>query len=186
MEPQIFHSLPGLFNFVAVALLIQISVVLFLTGKRFLKQVSIAASAVIGAIVMDGMGSALYIPLPWVFIVAGVAGGALLAFFLRPVAVGLVLAFIGYSISFSLVGLEYAQVTAALVLFTYGLLLTDLAPTFVSSLVAASILLLSGNWIGAPTPAVVLIASAAVAARMMATTLPSRLAARSQRNSLAS
>ena len=181
MEPLLFQTLPGVFNFVAAVVLIQISVYLLLTGRRHLKKVSIAAVALIAAVIGERIGLALLPAEAWVFIVAGLAGGAILGHYLRPVGVGLVLAFLGHSLSANVVGFEYIDYVTATVLFAYGLLLTDLAPTFVSSLVSSSILLLLGVWAGASTPAILVLASAVAAARIMASVLPSRLSTRRPR-----
>ena len=184
MEPLIFQTLPGFYSFIAAVAFIQISVFLLVTGRRHFKKVSVAAVSLVGGVVGESIGIDILPVAPWVFIFVGLAGGAFLGYFLRPVGVGLVLAFLGYTISSSIITFEYVQLVAAMVLFAYGLLLTDLAPTFISSLLAASILLLSGEWAGASTPGIMVLAGAVAAARIMAAILPSRLAFRSHRPSL--
>jgi hypothetical protein len=80
----------------------------------------------------------------------------------------------------SVVDLSLAQYIFAMDLFAYGLFLTDLAPTLVSSLLSSAILLLSAVWAGASGPAAIVIASAGGSARLMASYLPSWFALRAQ------
>lgn len=181
MAPVLFQTLPGLFGFAAAVVLTEISVLLIATGKRFLRQVSVAAVAVVGAVAGEAIGLSLSASAPWAGIFAGLAGGAILGYYLRPVGVGLALAYVGFSVAGNLVSLAYVEYMAALVLFAYGLLLTDLAPTFASSLLSSSILLLVGEWAGISTPALVVLVSAGGAARIMASVLPTRLALRNKR-----
>ena len=181
MAPVPFQTLPILLAFVAAVVLAQIGAILFVTGRRYLKQVSVAAVGFVGAMFGETIGINLIPFAPWAGMIFGLAGGAALGYSLRPVGVGLALAYVGYSVAGNLIPLEYVQYVAALVLFSYGLLLTDLAPTFVASFLASSLLLLLGVWAGIPTQAVLVLALAGGAARIMASVLPMRLAMRSER-----
>jgi len=176
MNPVLLQSLGPQFNFVAIALFLQIGILLFVSGKRYLKMVSVAAVSLIGAVSLESASLEFAPSWTWWFVAAGLLGGAYLGFYLRPIGVGLVLAYFGYSLSASVVGFPFIQYVVAVDLFAYGLLLTDLAPTLVSSLFASSILLVSILWLGASGPAAFVLALAGGAAKVMASYLPSRLA----------
>lgn len=176
MNPVLLQSLGPQYNFVAIAVFLQIGILLFVTGRRHLKMVSVAAVSLIGAVSAESVALAFAPTWTWWFIAAGLMGGAYLGYYLRPVGVGLVLAYFGYSMSAKVVGVPFVQYVVAVDLFAFGLLLTDLAPTLVSSLFASSILLVSILWLGASGPAALVLASAGGAARVMATYLPARLA----------
>jgi hypothetical protein len=176
MNPVLLQSLGPEYNFVAIAVFLQIGILLFVSVRRYLKMVSVAAVSLIGAVSAEGAALALAPSWAWWFIAAGLMGGAYLGYYLRPVGVGLVLAYFGYTLSANVVGVPFVQYVVAVDLFAYGLLLTDLAPTLVSSLFASSILLVSILWLGASGPAAFVLASAAGGARVMATYLPGRLA----------
>ncbi len=178
MEPVLFQSLPQWFNFAAISVLLQIGIILFVTGKRYLKWVSVGAVALVGAVVGEEAAASSIPGAAWVLVTAGLLGGALLGIVLRPVGVGLVLAYLGYVMSTTLAGLPFLQFFVAVDLFAYGLLLTDLAPTLVSGLLASAVLLQSLLWAGAPAPAAFVLASGGGSARFMASLLPSRLSAR--------
>jgi hypothetical protein len=180
MGPALLQMLGPEANFIAVAVLLQIGMVLFVTGRRFLTRVCIAAVSLAGGIFGGSFASATIPSMTVVMIVSGLVGGFLLGAYLRPVGVGLVLAYLGYLISNSVVDMSLAQYVVAMDLFAYGLFLTDLAPTLVSSLLASSILLLSAVWAGASGPAAIIIASAGGGARLMASYLPSWFALRAQ------
>ena len=181
MAPVPFQTLPTLLAFVPAVVVAQMGVTLFTTGRRFLKQVSAAAVGFVGAVLGETIGINLFPFAPWVGMIIGLAGGTAIGYSLRPVGVGLALAYVGYSVAGNLIPLEYAQYVAALVLFSYGLLLTDLAPTFVASFLASSLLLLLGVWAGIPTQAALVLSLAGGASRIMASVLPTRLAMRSER-----
>jgi hypothetical protein len=176
MNPVLFQSLGPQSNFVAIAVFLQIGLILFLTGRRYLRMVSVAGVSLISAVFLESVALTIAPTWAWWFISAGVLGGAYLGYYLRPVGVGLLLAYFGYTMSANVVGFPFVQYVVAIDLFAYGLLLTDLAPTLVSSLFASSILLVSILWLGASGPASFVIASAMGGARVMATYLPSRLA----------
>ena len=176
MNPVLFQSLGSQYNFVAIAVFLQIGILLFATGRRHLKMVSVAAVSLIGAVSAESAALAFAPTWAWWFIAAGLMGGAYLGYYLRPVGVGLVLAYFGYSMSAKVVGVPFVQYVVAVDLFAFGLLLTDLAPTLVSSLFASSILLVSILWLGASGPAALVLAIAGGAARVMAAYLPARLA----------
>jgi hypothetical protein len=178
MGPIIFQTLPEIFSFLTVVVLLQVCILLLLMGRRYLKQSSLVATGIAGAFVGESISLLVFPTAAWFAIAGGLACGVLLCRYLRPVGVGVALAFLAVYGSSYLVSLEYVQYVTAFVLFFYGLLLTDLAPTFVSSLLASAILLLSGIWLGAPIPALISLISAVAAARVLATLLPSRLAGR--------
>ena len=184
MGPVIFQTLPEIFSFLAVAVLLQVCMLLLFTGRRYLKQVSFVAVGIAGAFIGESFSLLVFPEAAWFAIVVGLASGVLLCHYLRPVGVGVALAFLAFYGSSYLVNFEYVQYVAAFVLFTYGLLLTDLAPSFVATLLASAILLLSGIWLGVPTLALVLLVSAVAVARVLATVLPSRLAGHLRRPSL--
>ena len=179
MGPVVFESVPWVFSFAAVAALAQICIILIGTGKRYLKEVSVATVALAGAAVGGNLAVASSIP-SLIGIVAGLMGGAALGRLLRPVGVGLALAFLAYSVSYNLIGLQDVQYVAALVLFAYGLLLTDVAPTFVSGLLASAILVLLAEWAGVPSSLIFASLTALAAVRIGAAVFPARLAPRGQ------
>ena len=178
MGPAIFQTLPEIFSFLTVAVLQQVCLLLLLTGRRYLKQASFVAVGIAGAFIGESVSLMVFPIAAWFAIAGGLVCGVLLCYYLRPVGVGVALAFLAFYGSSYLVSFEYVQYVAAFVLFSYGLLLTDLAPTFVASLLATAILLISGIWLGVPMPALILVISAVAAARVLATVLPSRLAER--------
>ena len=180
MYPIIFRTLPEIFSFITVILLVQVGALLLATGRRYLKQASLVAVGIAGAAIGEGISLSVYPAGAWAAIVIGLAGGILLGYRLRPVGVGMALAFLAFYGATYIVNFEFAQYVAALVLFAYGLLLTDLAPTFVSCLLASAILLLSGIWMGVQVPFLLTMISAIAAARIMAAVLPSRIAGRNQ------
>jgi len=176
MLPTILQSLPGDFNIAAVVVLLQIDLLLFLTGRRYIRWVSVAAVALVGTIVGDAGGTALVPGASWPMIAAGLVGGALLGYYVRPVGLGLVLAYVGGTVGTSFASYPAVGYILAVDLFAYGLLLTDLAPTLVTSVLASSIMFLAVLWTGAPAPAAFVLASATGAAKLMASLLPARLA----------
>jgi len=178
MGPVIFQTLPEIFSFLTVVVLLQACIILLFMGKRYLKQASLVATGITGAFVGESISLLVFPTVAWFAIAGGLACGVLLCRYLRPVGVGVALAFLAFYGSSYLVSLEYIQYVTAFVLFFYGLLLTDLAPTFVSSFLAAAILLLSGIWLGVPMPVLISLISAVTAARVLVTLIPSRLAGR--------
>jgi len=178
MMPAIFQSLPSDFNIAAIVLLLQIDLLLFLTGRRYIRWVSVAAVALVGSIFGEAGGTALVPGASWAIIPAGLVGGALLGYYVRPVGLGMVLAYVGGTVATSFASYPAAEYIVAVDLFAYGLLLTDLAPTLVTSLLASSIMFLAVLWTGAPAPAAFVLASATGAAKLMASLLPERLALR--------
>ena len=174
MEPVIFQTLPKVFSFVAVALLLEVSALLMATGRRYLKVASLAVVGITGAVMGEGMALATFTTGAWLGAAVGAAGGIVLCKYLRPVGVGVSLAFLAFYGATYLVDFEYIQFVAALVLFTYGLLLTDLAPTFVASLLASSIFFLSGVWVGLPIPLLLTIVIVAGLARILVTVIPTK------------
>ena len=175
MQPIIFQTLPPIFSFVTVALLIEVSMLLLATGRKYLKAGSYVIVGITTAVLGEGTALAVFPSGAWIAIAAGAVGGVALCRFLRPVGVGISLAFLAFYGATYLVEFEYIQFVAALVLFAYGLLLTDLAPTFVSSLLASSIFFLSGAWVGIPTPILITVVLIAGAARVLLTIVPSRM-----------
>jgi hypothetical protein len=184
MGPVIFQTLPEIFSFLTVAVLLQVCILLLFTGRRYLKQVSFVAVGIAGAFIGESLSLLVFPEAAWLAILGGLASGVLLCYYMRPVGVGVALAFLAFYGSSYLVNFTDVQYVAAFVLFTYGLLLTDLAPSFVSTLLAAAILLLSGIWLGVPTPALVTLVTGVAAARVLASILPARLAGRLHRPSL--
>lgn len=182
MAPVLFQTLPQIFSLAVAVGLVEISILLLVSGRRFLKQASIAAAGLVGAVAGEGIAMSLFPAGAWFAIAAGLAGGAMLGRFLRPVGVGLVLAYLAFSVLGNLGGYAPIQYAASLVIFAYGLLLTDLAPTFIASLLASSILVLLGEWSGISPPALIVLASAVGAARIMASVVPTRLALRGHRS----
>jgi hypothetical protein len=176
MGPVIFQTLPEVFSFLTVAVLLQAGMLLLFTGRRYLNKVSFVAAGIAGAYLGEGLSIMVLPEAAWLGIAGGLASGVLLCYYLRPIGVGVALAFLAFYGSSYLVNFEGVQYLAALILFTYGLLLTDLAPTFVASLLALTILTLSGIWLGIPTPALISLISGVAAARVFATVLPTRLA----------
>jgi len=179
MGPVIFQTLPAIFSFATVTVLLQICILLLFTGKRYLRQASFFAAGIAGAFIGEGASLLTFPAASWLAIGGGLAGGVLLCYYLRPVGVGVALAFLAFYGSSYLVNLEYIQYVAALVLFAYGLLLTDLAPTFVASLLASAILLISGTWSGVPAPILLSVVTAVAAVRVLVEVYPSKLLTRS-------
>lgn len=184
MSPVLFQTLPEIFGFAVAVSFLEICALLLFSGRRFLKQASIAAAGLVGAVAGEGIAISLFPAGAWIAIAAGLVGGAVLGRYLRPVGVGLTLAYLAFSVVGNLGDYLPIQYAAALVIFAYGLLLTDLAPTFVASLLASSILVLFGEWSGISPPGLIILASAVGAARVMASVLPSRLALRGQRSDI--
>ena len=184
MGPVIFQTLPEIFSFLTVVVLLQVCLLLLFTGKRYLKQVSFVAVGIASAIIGQSLSLQVLPDAAWLAMAGGLASGVLLCYYLRPVGVGVALAFLAFYGSSYLINFEDVQYVAAFVLFAYGLLLTDLAPSFVATLLASAILLLSGIWLGVPTPALISLVSTVAAARVLATVLPSRLAGHIHRLSL--
>jgi hypothetical protein len=180
MMPVILPSLPAYLNIAAVVALLQVDLLLFLTGKRYLRWMSVAAVALVGSMVGAAGGAALVPGTSWAIIAAGLVGGALLGYYARPVGLGLVLAYIGGTVATSFASYPAVEYIVAVDLFVYGLLLTDLAPTLVTSLLASSIMLLAVLWTGAPAPAAFVLASATGGAKLMASLLPARFALKSR------
>jgi hypothetical protein len=178
MGPVIFQTLPAIFSFATVTVLLQICILLLCTGKRYLRQASFFAAGIAGAFIGEGASLLTFPAASWLAICGGLVGGVLLCYYLRPAGVGVALAFLAFYGSSYLVNLEYIQYVAALVLFAYGLLLTDLAPTFVASLLASAILLISGIWSGVPAPILLSVVSAVAAARVLIAVVPQRLVTR--------
>ncbi len=176
--PVVFQSLPVDFSIAALVALIQIDLLLFLTGRRYLRWVAVAAAALVGAMIGQAAGASLLPGFVWAIIAAGFAGGALLGLLIRPLGMGLVLAYLGVVAATDVANIPFVYYIVAVDLFAYGLLLTDLAPTLVSSLLASSILFVAAIWTGASAPAAFVLASGTCAARLMASLLPSRLALR--------
>jgi hypothetical protein len=171
MEPVIFSELPSYFSFAAAVIFLQIGILLFLTGKRHLRLISVETVALFGAIAWASVPLGLpSLTLP--LIIAGGVGGGALGYFLRPVGLGLVLACIGGVVATQLINTPFVPYVVAVDMFAYGLFLTDLVPTVVASLLASSILLVSILWIGVPGPAAFVLACAGGSARQMASSLP--------------
>jgi hypothetical protein len=143
MGPLFFQSLPEIFSYGLAVAMVQVCILLLVTGKRFLKQVSITVSALVGAVLGETVAISLNADVAWLGIGAGIVGGALIGRYLRPAGVGLALSYLAFSAAGNLANVAYLGWVAALVIFAYGLLLTDLAPTFVSSLLSCSILVLN-------------------------------------------
>jgi hypothetical protein len=177
MGPIIFQTLPVIFSFLTVAVLLQACMLLLFTGRRYLKQVSLVAGGIASAFICESFSLLVFPEAAWLAIAGGLASGVLLCHYLRPVGVGVALAFLAFYGSSYLISFEGVQYVAALVLFAYGLLLTDVAPTFVASLLAFAILLISGIWLGVPTLALISLISGVAVARVFATVLPAKLAA---------
>jgi hypothetical protein len=176
MEPILFQTLPTLFNLAGVAVFLQIGIILFLTGRRHLRWLSVASVSLLGSVASGEAAVSMLPSWTWVFIVAGLIGGAFLGYMLRPIGLGLALAYIGSVLAAQWVPIPFVQYAVAIDLFAFGLLLTDLAPTLVSSLLAASIVLTAIMWTGASAPAALVLASGIGASRVMASILPTRLA----------
>jgi len=179
MGPIVFQTLPEVFSFLTVAVLLQACLLLLFTGRRYLRQVSFVAVGIAGAFIGESFSLLVFPAASWFAIAGGLACGVLLCHYIRPVGVGVALAFLAFYGSSYLVSLQYVQYVAAVVLFAYGMLLTDLAPTFIASLLASAILLLSGIWLGVPTAALITLVSGVTVARVLASVLPSRLVGRS-------
>jgi hypothetical protein len=184
MGPLFFQSLPEIYSYGLAVAMVQVCILLLVTGKRFLKQVSITVSALVGAVLGETIAISLNAGVAWLGIGAGIVGGALIGRYIRPAGVGLALSYLAFSAAGNLANVAYLGWVAALVIFAYGLLLTDLAPTFVSSLLSCSILVLIGEWAGITPSALLVLTTAVGAARIMASILPSRLALRAQRQVL--
>jgi hypothetical protein len=172
MGPIIFQSLPEIFSLFTIIVLLQVCLLLLLTGRRYLKQVSFIAVGIAGALIGESVSLQVFPAGSWLGIAIGLSCGVLLCQYVRPAGVGVTLAFLAFYGSGYLVSLEYVQYVAALVLFAYGLLLTDLAPSFIANLLASAILLLSGIWLGVPTPAMVSLVSGVATARILVSVLP--------------
>jgi hypothetical protein len=180
MYPIIFRTLPEIFSFITVIFLVQVGALLLATGRRYLKQASLITVGIAGAVIGEGISLSVYPAGAWIAIAVGLAGGLQLGYRLRPVGVGMALAFLAFYGATYIVNIEFAQYIAAMVLFAYGLLLTDLAPTFVSCLLASAILLLSGIWMGVQVPLLMTVITSIAAARILVAVLPPRIAGRNQ------
>jgi hypothetical protein len=178
MHPVVFQTLPEVFSFSVVVMLLETCAVLLATGRRYLKQASFVAVGVAGAAIGEGAALLALPSAAWAGIAVGALASVVLCYYLRPVAVGIALAYLAYVSSTYLISIQYAQYVAATVLFTYGLLLTDLAPTFVSSLLAAGILIPAGIWIGAPVGLLVALVTLICAGRALVGIHPQRILAR--------
>lgn len=178
MGPIIFQTLPEVFSFVTVVVLLQFCILLLFTGRRYLRQASLVAAGIAGAFIGESVSLLVFPTAAWFAIVGGLACGVLLCHYLRPVGVGVALAFLAFYGSSYLVSFEDVQYVTAFVLFFYGLLLTDLAPAFVANLLASAILLLSGIWLGVPIPIMISLIMAFAAAHILATVFPSRQVSR--------
>jgi hypothetical protein len=172
MYPVVFHTLPEVFSFAAVIVLVEICALLLATGRRYLKQLSYVAVGIAGAAWGESIALTVYPDGALLAIIAGLGVGVALCRYLRPAAVGGALAYVGFFSATYLVNIEYVQYIAALVLFVYGLLLTDLAPTFVSNLLASGLLFLIGIWVGVPTTTLFVAVTLIAAARIVATAVP--------------
>jgi len=178
MGPVVFQTLPEVFSFLAVAVLLQVCMLLLFTGRRYLRQASLVAVGIAGAFIGEGLSLLVFPSMSLFAIAGGLVLGVVLCHYLRPVGVGIALAFLGFYGSSYLVNFQDVQYVAAFILFAYGLLLTDIAPSFIASLLAAAILLLSGIWLGIPTAALFSLVSGVTVARVLASVLPSHLAGR--------
>jgi hypothetical protein len=167
MHPVIFQTLPEVFSFFVVVMLLEACAILLATGRRYLKQASYVAVGVAGGAIGESAALLVLPSAAWLGIAGGVTAGTLLCYYLRPVAVGVALAYFAFLSSIYLVNIQYAQYVVATVLFTYGLLLTDLAPTFVSCLLACGILVLTGVWTGVPIALLLAMVSLIAAGRFM-------------------
>jgi hypothetical protein len=184
MGPDLFPSLPDLFSFIAAAVLLQVSLILFLTGRRLLTQVSVAAVAILGALLGEGVAGLVFPSPTLILIVVGMVGGGVVCYYLRPLGVGLGLGFLAFSISGTWTSDGNVQYVAGMLLFVYGVLLTDLAPDFVAALFASTMLLFFGALAGISSSALLVLLVGANAARLMAMVLPARMAARSHQGLL--
>ncbi len=183
--PVLFQSLPPDFDIAALVVLIQIDLLLFLAGRRYFRWVNVAAAALVGSVVAEAGGLYILPVASWAITAAGFVGGALLGFYARPVGTGLVLAYVGSLAATNLVSFPYVPYIVAVDLFAYGLFLTDLAPTLVTSMLASSIMLVAVLWAGVPAPVALVLAAGTGAARLTASMLPARLALRAHNASLA-
>jgi hypothetical protein len=174
MHPVIFQTLPEVCSFFVVTMLLETCAILLATGRRYLKQASFVAAGVTGAAIGEGIALWIFPGAAWAGIAEGAAAGLLLCYYIRPAAVGVALAYLAFLSSTYLLNIQYAQYMAATVLFAYGLLLTDLAPTFVSSLLAAGILVLTGIWAGVPIALLLAMVSLIAAGRILAGLHPHR------------
>jgi hypothetical protein len=177
MGPVLFESLPWIFSFVAAVLLLQFCIILVGTGRRYFREVAIALVGLSGGVLGESFAISYNFPALG-GLMMGVIGGALLGYYLRPIGVGLALAFLAYSVSGNLVSIEDVQYVAALVLFAYGLLLTDVAPSFVSGLLSAGIVTLLAEWVGEPLTTTLELVLAVAAVQFLAYAVPLRLASR--------
>jgi len=150
MAPVIFQTLPEFLSFLVAVLLLQTSAILLSTGRRFLKQASFVAAGISGAAIGEKAALSLFPSFALFAICGGLIAGLMLCQYFRPIAVGVSLAYLTFFSSTYLVSMQNAQWIAALVLFAYGLLLTEVAPTFISNLLASVILVLAGIWVGIP------------------------------------
>ena len=180
MNPVIFGSLPWVYSFAAAVVLLQVCLILAISGKRYFGGVAIAivalAGGALGEAVASNVGFPVFVGLP-----AGALCGIVLGYYLRPVGVGLALAFLSYSVASNIVPLQDVQYVAALVLFAYGLLLTDIAPSIVSGLLSGTIIALIGEWTGEPFAMTLELVTAVVALQLVAFFIPLGFASRSQR-----
>jgi hypothetical protein len=179
MGPVVFASLPWVFSFSAAVLLLQWCMILIGTGKRHLSKVAIALVSLAGGAIGEGLAMTCNVP-AFTGILAGLAGGAILGRYLRPVGVGMALAYLGFAATSNAGPIQYVQYVAALVMFAYGLLLTDVAPTFVSELLASSIMMLVGEWLGAPVLMAFELVTTFAAFRILIWVVPLRFASRNQ------
>jgi len=172
LAPVIFQTLPDILSFVVAVLLLQVSAILLATGRKFLRQASFIAAGVAGAGIGEKLSLSMFPEFAWLAIGLGLAMGVLLCYYSRPIAVGVALGYLAFFSSTYLVDIADAQWVVALVLFVYGLLLTDIAPTFISSLLASAILILAGIWLGVPTSLLFVVVSVIGGLRILAELLP--------------
>src|SRR5512136_170542 len=112
MYPIIFQTLPGIFSFLVVVLLVEICALLLVTGRRYLKPASFVAVGVAGAAIGEGIALWLLPSVSWFAICGGLTASLILCYYLRPVAVGVALAYLAFFSSTYLIKLEYAQYMA--------------------------------------------------------------------------
>jgi len=125
--------LPSSFDFIAFVALLVVSLLMIFVGSRFTQGLAYVAVGLVGGSIGFSLGLSYGSLGSMVGFISGFLLGGAAAVFLLPLGLGLVLGFMGYQVAASLTAIAVIPFMAALVAFTYGLLLTDLLLPVVSS-----------------------------------------------------
>jgi hypothetical protein len=182
MGPAIVETLPFYVSFCVLVVFIDVALIMVITGKKHVKtSITVLSSLVTGTLFVDIFGSKS-VELSFAFFIAGLIFGYSLSFLIRPVATGIVLGFQGYLAATLSANIFPVHLTAAIVLFSYGFLLTEVAPSFISILVSSTILYVSGVWIGIDPVISIFFVCAVSGARATVTVFESKIVSKFRRH----